>query len=159
MFNYGWDTDVILAWLTDDLSAPLADIASVVEEIDNQTATLTVSVEVYSEVLEARHTKEQMEEFEKFLKRSNVIMVNKDERIARKSGEIRTKGIAEQTKGAAEGRRIKGPDATHLATAIVQKVDVFHTLDLQLLNLSRSPIVDGLRIERPITLSGQSLMF
>jgi hypothetical protein len=39
------------------------------------------------------------------------------------------------------------------------KADVLHTLDERLLNLTGSPIVDGLRIMKPIPLSGQGSLF
>jgi hypothetical protein len=57
-------------------------------------------------------------------------------------------------------RKLKTPDATFIATAIVFKADVFHTLETtQLPLLSKTPIVDGLVISSPKPLTGeQSLL-
>ena len=57
-----------------------------------------------------------------------------------------------------EGRKIETPDAQILATAILYKADVLHTLDERLLHLNGSPIVDGLKITKPGPLSGQTLL-
>lgn len=147
--TYAWDTSVFLAWLTDEASAPLDDIALVVEEIDKGEANLVVSVEIYSEILEAKHDPEQIARLEQFLKRSNVSVIDKHVPIAKKAGEIRSKALA-------EGRRLKTPDATVIATAIMSGADVLHSLDDRAhLNLSESPIVDGLKITLPRPFSGQ----
>ena len=41
--KYAWDTSVFLAWLTDDATAPLADIHAVAQDVDNGDAILIVS--------------------------------------------------------------------------------------------------------------------
>ena len=149
MPNYAWDTSVFLAWIQEEQAAPLDDIALVVAEIDSGTSNLIVSVEIYSEVLETKQTPEQFARFEQFLKRSNVVLIDKTQPIARKAGEIRSRGLA-------EGRKINGPDATVMATAILAGADVLHSLDdRHHIALSGSSIVDGLRITRPQLFSGQ----
>src|SRR5438128_878983 len=108
---YAWDATVLLAWLEEDESAPLGGIDSVVEEIDKKSAILIVSVVAHTEVLRAKHSDEQMKKFRGFLQRSNVLVVNVDLRIAEKAEAIRSKGLA-------ENRKIKTPDAQHIASAI-----------------------------------------
>jgi hypothetical protein len=150
--SYSWDATVFIAWLCEEPSAPLGDIDQVVGEIDSAQANLIVSVTAYSEVLAAKHTDEQMNQFRRFLKRSNVLVADNTVQIAEKAGEIRGKGLA-------ENRKIKTPDATYLATAILFQADVLHSLDLGMLSLSGSPIVDGLRISSPKPASGQTTFF
>lgn len=146
--NYAWDTSVLLAWLGEEQTAPLADMALVIDEIDGDKANLILSVTTFSEILESKYTAEQLDKLKRFLLRSNVIKVDTTFHIAQKASQIRNAGLA-------EGRKIKTPDATILATAILFKADVLHSLDPHHLNLNGSPIVDGLRITLPQLLSGQ----
>ena len=148
---YSWDTSVFLAWMNEEKGAPLGDIALVVDEIDKNKAILVVSVLVVPEVLETKMTDDQKAKFNSFLQRSNVQLIATTLAIAQKARGIRDKG-------AAEGRKIKTPDATIIATAIVQRCDVLHSLDDRgsgPLKLNGSPIVDHLRITKPMPLSGQ----
>src|SRR5690349_11644443 len=103
--NYAWDSTVFIAWLDEEQGAPLGHIAAVVEEIDEGSANLIVSVTAYSEILEARRSKRKMTQFRRFLQRSNVIVVETTVVIAEKVADIRTKGLREK-------RKIKTPDAT-----------------------------------------------
>jgi len=143
--TYCWDATVLIAWLDEESTAPLAEIAEIVEEIDQRKANLLVPVTAYSEVLEAKHTPQKMEQFKKFLERSNVTVADTTKAIAEKAGQIRSRGL--QAKPA---RKIKTPVATFMATAIIYGAHVFHTLeDQQLPLLSKTTIVDGLEICSP----------
>jgi predicted nucleic acid-binding protein len=146
--NYAWDTSVILAWLNDEPSAPLADVGLVIDEIDGDKANLILSVTTFTEILESKYTAEQLDKLNRFLLRSNVIKVDTTFHIAQKASQIRNAGLA-------VGRKIKTPDATVLATAILFKANVLHSLDEHHLNLNGSPIVDGLCITLPQLLGGQ----
>lgn len=148
--KYAWDTSVFLAWLADEAGAPLADIAAGARQIDDGNAVLIVSVTAYSEVLEAKHTKEDMDKFRGFLKRSNVVVQEVTLVVAEKVQDIRSKGLA-------DSRKIKTADAQHLATAILCKADVLHSLDDDMLNLDGRAIVDGLRIKKPVLYDGQTV--
>ena len=155
MSNYAWDTSVLVAWLCDEPGAPLDDIGLVVDEIDRDKdpAVLILAVTIFTEILETKHTPEEIDKLSKFLSRSNVLKVETTFKIAKKAGEIRDAALA-------QGRKIKTPDAQILATAILYDADVLHTLDDQLLNLSGSVIVDGLKITLPELLGGgKSLPF
>ncbi len=148
---YSWDTTVFIAWINEEDGAPLGDIALVADEIDKNEAFLVVSVLVIPEVLETKMNDRQRETFNDFLKRSNVQIIATTLPIAQKARSIRDKGLAEE-------RKIKTPDATIMATAVIQRCDVLHSLDDRgngPLKLSRSDIVDGLLITKPKPLSGQ----
>ena len=149
---YSWDSSVFIAWLCEDQTVPLIDIANVIEEIENDRAILVVSVTAYAEVLEAKHTPEQMASFREFLKRSNVVTA--DTTITEKAGAIRSGGLVLHPP-----RKIKTPDATFLATAILYKVDTLHTFDPDLLNLNGHPLAEGVVICKPIVLSGQKTIY
>lgn len=144
---YSWDATVFVAWIDEEETAPLATIDMVAGEIDSGDANLVVSVTAYSEVLEIKRGRDQMDKFRNFLKRSNVIVADNTVLIAEKAGRIRSDGLK-------DGRKIKTPDATFIATAIIYRADVFHTLDDQLLNLSGLDLVDKLKICKPAPLSG-----
>lgn len=151
---YSWDSSVFIAWLTDDQTAPLTDIGNVIEEVENDRAVLVVSVTAYSEVLAAKHTPEQMVRFRDFLKRSNVTNVDNTIVIAEKAGAIRSAGL-----GLSPVRKIKTPDATFLATAILYKVDALHALDKPLLNLNGLPLAEGITICKPVLFGGQKTLY
>ena len=148
--KYGWDTSVFLAWIGQEECYPLDDIALVADEIDASRADLIMSAIVYSEILEAKHSKQQMKQFQMFLKRSNVIVVDVTIGMAQKAAEIRGKAAK-----AKEKRRLKTPDAIVIATALVYGADVLHSFDPHLVNLSGTAIVDGLKITHPHLITGQ----
>ncbi|MBI1901816.1 MAG: PIN domain-containing protein [Planctomycetia bacterium] len=146
--KYCWDTSVFLAWIKGEEGAPLDDIALVAEDIDAARADLIVPVNIYTEFLEAKHTKKQIKQFELFLKRSNVQVVNTTVPIAQKAGSIRSKLHK-------LGGKLKTPDAQVIATAIIYGVDAVHTLDQDMLKLNGFAEVDGMRITKPMLLTGQ----
>ncbi len=141
---YCWDTSVFLAWLGEEKSAPLGDIDLIIGEIDRGEAILLVPVTAYSEILDAKHTPEQMAKLEKFLSRSNVVIADTTKPIARKVGEIRGQGLKEDPP-----LKLKTPDTTFIATAIHFEANVLHTLEEKMRKLDESPIVDGLKIKLP----------
>lgn len=143
---------MFMAWIGEEAGAPLADIDQVATQIDRGDAALIVPVTAYSEVIEAKSTPEQMAKFRAFLKRSNVEVANTTQAIAEKAGDIRSRGIMADPK-----RSIKVPDATFLATAIIYRATVFHTLEKGMLpGLSGTDIVDGLLICPPRLWGGPS---
>src|SRR5205823_6021208 len=134
------DTTVYIAWLGEEKSAPLADIAAVIEEIEQKKAKLLVPVTAYMEVLEAAHSPDEMAKFHQFLKRTNVVTIDVSLQIANKVQQIRSACLQSRPR-----RQIRTPDAEFIAAAILYKADVLHTLDDQLIKLSGSPLVDGLK--------------
>jgi predicted nucleic acid-binding protein len=148
--KYCWDTNTLLAWLCEEATAPLADIALVVNEIDSGRASLVIPVPVFSEVFQGRLTLEQKEILVKFRQRSNVIPMDLTLTISEEAAEIRERGYAEKPV-----RKLKTLDAQIAATAIAANVDELHALDDDLLHLDGHPTVKGLRIKRPGLTSGQ----
>ena len=154
--RYCWDTSVFLAWLNAEPTAPLADIERLVDDVHANRAIPITSVVTYTEMLRARHTAKQIKAFDDFLKRSNVVRVEVSFAIAQKAEEIRSKAITLFKKG--QQRTIKTPDAQIIATAILQKANVLHSLEPQHCNLSGHSVVDGLLITLPRDLSGQKTL-
>jgi predicted nucleic acid-binding protein len=150
--NYAWDSGVFIAWLCEEATAPLGDMDLVVREIDAGGANLILSVMTYSEILESKYSKEQLDQLDSFLRRSNVVKVDTTIPIAQKAARIRDAGLR-------DGRKIKTPDATVIATAILHKAHVLHTLDKGVLNLNGTSIVDGLPITMPCLKSGERCLF
>jgi len=153
MLNYCWDTSVFLAYLNNDPRASQADIEIVIQQVIAGEANLIVSVTTFAEILTTHHTQAQLEAFEKFLRRDNVARVDVTFPIAQKAGAIRAR--AEQPDAAGIKRKLKTPDAQIIATAIIYKATVLHTLDEKLLNLDGHEIVDHLPITLPRDFRGQ----
>ena len=146
--TYCWDTSVFVAWLKEEPDKPLADIEAVAAEIDARDAVLVVPVTVFTEMQPSKFTTEQWERFQNTVRRSNVVVANTTPAIAQKGSQLRDRAEA-------EGRKIKTGDATIIATAITYRVNVLHTFEPRHINLSGSAVVEGLRITRPLPLSGQ----
>ena len=145
---YSWDTTVMIAWLSEEEGAPLGNIDTVVAEIDSKRANLLLALTVIIEILECHHTTEQIERFNKFLEHPNVITADTTTPIGLKARKMRNDAMP-------TGRKLKTPDATIMATAVIYKAHVLHTLEPKLIGLDESPIVDGLHISLPITRRGQ----
>jgi predicted nucleic acid-binding protein len=120
----------------------------VVNEIDSNRANLIVSVTTYSEILASKYDQTQLDWLTKFLRRSNVICVDTTAPVALKAAKIRDAGLQ-------DGRKIKTPDATVIAVAILYKAHVLHSLDGGMLSLNGTAIVDNLPITKPCLRSGQ----
>ena len=124
-----WDSCIFLAWLKDEkrLEGEMAGLASIAMEVEKGNFSVITSVITIAEILAVRSGKEVVKEFRKLFDRSNFRMINVDERIATKAGEIREhrikKADSEKTSS------IKFADSFHLATAITLEVSRFHTFD------------------------------
>ena len=145
--KYCWDSSVFLAWMKEEAGAPLDDIGLVADSIDDDRADLIVPVTVFSEIIEAKHTKSQLHRMQQFCKRSNVLSVDTTRAIAERAGELRSALLK-------EGRKLKTPDAQITATAILYGADALHTLDPDLLKISKSAAVAGLVIIKPRLMTG-----
>lgn len=122
--TYYWDTCCFIAWLTGEghPKEVLDGLDEIAREVTENRAMLCTSVMTNTEILDGQLTAEQSEKFQNIFKRRNVTQITLDQRISRKASEIRNyynqKGI-----------KVKTPDATHLASAIIYQADEFHTLD------------------------------
>ncbi len=153
-----WDTSVFLAWLKDEDNEPgvIEGIDATVRQIHNGQIILLTSIVTDTEVLRGRLSPDAQEKWEAVFKRRNVRMVVHDQRVGRKSNQIRECFDA-------RGIIIETPDSIHLATAILYQADEMHTLDGKgkrkrsgdLLTLSGDPCVDGLKIYTPSSPSAQ----
>jgi predicted nucleic acid-binding protein len=118
--NYAWDSSVVIAWLCEEETAPLEDIEAVVTEVDAGKANLIFSVTTYCEILESKYEQEQLDQLDRFLLRSNVRKYDTTIPISKKVARIRDAGVK-------DGRKIKTPDATIIAVAIMFGADVLHS--------------------------------
>ena len=120
---YYWDTCCFIAWLTskDYPQEVLDGLDDVAKEVNENRAILCTSVMTDTEILEGQLTADQITKFQNLFKRRNVIQITLDQRIARRASEIRNYYNG-------RGIKIKTPDATHLATAIIYEAEEFHTI-------------------------------
>lgn len=152
--TYCWDTSVFLAWIKSESSSNLGDIDLVATEIDAGRACLLVPVTAFAEILDAKNTPEQMAQFRAFLNRSNVYVADTALSIAEKAGQIRSRTICDTS-----AHKVRTADSLFIATAIVFRATVFHTLDTRLLPLNGSPLVDNLAIAIPAVWRGPRSLF
>ena len=125
-----WDTCVLLAWIKDEKrsAGQMENLHNVVTELHEGRMNMITAVTFTGESWESRLSDDARDKLEGLFNRSNIELVNIDERIGRLQSEI-----MEHYK--AESKRDDRPplcfaDAQHLAAAIVYKVDEFHTFDL-----------------------------
>jgi predicted nucleic acid-binding protein len=82
------------------------------------------------------------ERFNALFKTPSFFRADTNQAIWERAAAIREAGVQ-------DGRRIKTPDAVHIATAIEYRVDALHTFDGKLLKLSGKDYVEGLKICTP----------
>lgn len=152
--NYSWDTGVFIASFTAEASAPLADLSLIAEEIDTGKAVLTISTILIAELTMTKATREQRDSIDRFLRRSNVNIVDVTIDIARLAGELRKWGELQQPV-----RKVKTPDAIVIATASIHNVDALHALDNRMLRLNGHGPVSTLRISKPVPFGQQRGLF
>lgn len=80
-----------------------------------------------------------LDKFRKFLRRSNVQEVGQTKRVPRLATEL-------QAAAAKSSRRLKGPDAIHLATSILYGADEFYTNDGPLTGVDGTNLVPGMPV-------------
>lgn len=124
---YYWDTCLFIAWLKNEKRDPgqMEGLQEAVDEFESDEAVIVTTIITKQEVLPGSLSKEQQEEFSNILKRKNMVVVEVTPPINDLSIKIRDfyyrSGRSTTT--------ISVPDAIHLATAIIYKVDVFQTFD------------------------------
>ena len=137
-----WDSCVLIDWIKGDEPGRMPDITSIVESITNKQYRLVVSALIYAEVLESAMPVGAINQFEDFMKnREQVEVVAVDIRVAKKAQMIRNMSHK-------NGKKIRTPDAVHLATAVVSKAEFFHTFDELLLSLNGTQEAHGVAITR-----------
>ena len=139
-----WDSCLFIAWLKDEKRKPgeMEGLLSVAKEIHEGKKILITSVQTQTEILESKIGADY-ERFKGLLKRSNVMPVHVDGRIADLASKIRDHHLQ-------MGVKIETPDATHLATAILYQATVLQTFDEDdLIPLSGNVMGHDLLIEKP----------
>ena len=169
---YSWDTNVFLAHLKAEAGKPLADISAVADEIERGIADCIISVVVVAEMLDVIDDPQLATDFQVFMKRPNVKLVNVYPKLARKTAELRAnwRSMGANNPSAppntcktcgtslGENRNIKTPDAIVLVTAMLHGVTVLHSLEPRMKRHSKTDFVDGLEICDPKLASGQMLL-
>ena len=119
---YYWDTCMFLAWLKDEQrrSGEMDGVREIVERSKRRDCRIMTSVITTVEVLQAKIPAGVDTFFNGLMRR--VSRVGVDTKVALMAHEIRNHY-------ALAGKNMKTPDALHLATAVLHKVDEFHTFD------------------------------
>ena len=143
-----WDSCVFLAWFKKEGDKPLDAIQEILTAISNDKLILLVSAVCCTEVLNESGKTDARTQFNGFVKRRSVQMVDVDWRIANLAADIR-----EWTKAECDAKRlaksVRAPDALIIATAVTYHADQLHTFDPDMLAISAQPIIKGLPILRP----------
>jgi predicted nucleic acid-binding protein len=140
---YYWDSCLFIAWLKDE-ERPIGDmdgVREVVELVKARDARIITSLLTSVEVLSAKMPVGIDSLFGQFLKRIN--RVGMEVKIADLAHNLRNYYAI------SGGKIMKTPDAIHLATAILYRVDEFHTFDDELISLSGNVAGHNLKICKP----------
>lgn len=146
--KYYWDACIFLAWIKDEGVPPrqpreMEGLAEIVDEIDSGRAILVTSTLTSTEVLDSTLTPEQRQRYNLVLKRPSAIRVNVDIRVSEFASAIRDYYLVQNLK-------VKVPDAIHMATAILVRVDELHTFDPDLLKFNGDVAGHALKICKPV---------
>ena len=139
--RYYWDSGVFIAVLKNEKRDDPSDLPGALEVLDladNGEAFIITSGITFTEVLDRPGDAPVRERFRRVFERPNYKTVVPVLPITDKAADLR------QQFG------LKLPDATHLATALLTKVDEMHTFDGDdLIPLSGRPELGGLIIRKP----------
>lgn len=146
--RYYWDACIFIAWITDEKVPPrqpgeMEGLAEIVDEVDRGQSTLVTSAITLTEVLESTLTTDQRQQFELAMKRPSTVVMNVDTRVGQLSSDIRDHYRRQRIS-------VKTPDALHLASAILARVDVLHSFDPDLLRLDGNVAGHQLAIRKPL---------
>lgn len=139
--RYYWDAGLFIALLQNEQRKDPADMPGLLEVVDmadNGEAFIITSGITYTEVLDQPGHAPKRATFRQVFERPNYQVVEPSLTISDKAADFR------------EVFKLKLPDATHLATAVLLKVDEMHTFDADdLIPLSGRAEVNGLLIRKP----------
>ena len=144
--KYYWDTCIYLAWLRQEQThkGTIPSIEGIIQRARDGKVTIYTSVITIAEVLTEKLPAKQRKDFEGCFRFGEHELYDVDVRIAQKASKIREIALALHN-----GKKIKTPDAIHIATAQIIGVEQLHTLDNELIALHGSKAVDGLNITKP----------
>jgi predicted nucleic acid-binding protein len=120
---YYWDTCLFLAWMKDEArkSGEMDGVREIIERSKRRDCRIMTSVISSVEVLQATIPAGVDTLFNGLMKR--ISRVGVDTKVAQLAHDIRNHYQL------AGGKKLKTPDALHLATAILHRADEFHTFD------------------------------
>src|SRR5438105_6222894 len=121
-----WDTTCWLAWLNDERdkwsASVMIGIQDVVYEVEINETLLFTSAVTRGEIYFGKLDLGKKNMYARLMRRSNVQEIAADPRIMDRVSAIREYHDA-------RGQKVKTPDATHLATAVLYRADEFLTMD------------------------------
>lgn len=150
-----WDSCVFLAWFKRETDKPLGMIQVILDQIAHDRITLIAPVLCCAEVLNETGRSDARTQFTGFIERPNIVPANVDMRVAELAAVFRERAIEALNAGSIE-KSIRAPDAIIAATAVIYRASVLHSFDPVLNSLSRSAIIDGLKVCWPNDPSGQT---
>jgi predicted nucleic acid-binding protein len=151
---YYWDTCLFLAWIKDEQrpSGEMDGVREIIDRSKRRQVKIVTSVLTSVEVLQSRLPVGMANLFSGLTKR--ITRLGMDTKVASLAHDIRDYYTVRATEFG--GKTLSTPDAIHLATAIIYRVDEFHTFDnesssksLGLLPLSGNVGGHGLTICKP----------
>jgi predicted nucleic acid-binding protein len=122
---YYWDTCIWISWIMGENrpNREMDGVAEVVETVMKNKARIIVSDYLTAEMISGKWSKEAAQKFDDLFKRKNVKKVPISPNVTVLTQELRNH--YEQL----GGKNLSAGDAIHLATAILYRVDQFHTFD------------------------------
>lgn len=154
-----WDSCIFISWLKEELRPDPQELLAVgeyIKRIEKREVVIVTSTITQIEVGACNVGKGVLPLFDSLMKRKNIIRIAVDIKIASMARTLRDYYKSEpSTPGVINTRTLSVPDSIHLATAILNKVDVFHTFDnnnkktLGLIPLSGNVAEHNLLIEKP----------
>lgn len=146
--RYCWDSCVFIAWIKNEKPpvrkpGEMEGLASIVSEVERGEGIIVASSLVFSEVYEAKLTSPQKALFDQVLKRPSIYIQSADIRVCKLAAEIRDYYAKKRS------RKLKVPDAIHLATAQISGSHDFHTFDEELIVLNEDIATPPLKICKP----------
>jgi predicted nucleic acid-binding protein len=139
-----WESGIFITILTAERRSDeeLSGLREVMDIVDRGQATIVVSSSASGEVLNKNGDSTVRDRFHRRYQNPAFFRADTNDAIWQRVAMIRE--AAER-----DDRKVKTPDAVHIATAIEYKVDAMHTFDDKLLRLSGKPYVEGLIICKP----------
>ena len=146
---YYWDTCLFLSWLADESrpSSEMDGVREIIERSQRRDCRIMTSVITTVEVLEAKIPAGVERMFHGLMKR--ISRGGVDTKIAQLAHDIRNYYVSRGI------MKVKTPDAIHVATAILNRAEEFHTFDGDLLSLSGDVAGHRLLICKPVARNPQ----
>lgn len=158
-----WDSCIFISWLMNEQRPDPKDMAGVfdiIERLNRREVTLITSTISQTEIAACNVGQLVMPLLDELMKKKSIQRVAVDIKIAHMARTLRDFYQSEPSTldkdGNKVGKTLSVPDAIHLATALLHKVDVFQTFDeknskgsLGLIPLSGNVARHNLKIEKP----------